>query len=163
VEAPTRFSTISSSNLKTIWKFWKSFQPRHDPGNCLLRSYFVPASKISTDLEQPYNRPFFRVVLLDKQKDQRSFMEMMLKAFLIRHVPFRHHPGVFPAQLSFWLLHIVTGLHSRVNRSPFSVGTLSANDRIEQKGGYAQFSRASSETFLRSKPSLTAFSLNALS
>ena len=30
-----------------IWKFWKSFQPRHYPNNFPFHSYFVPASRIS--------------------------------------------------------------------------------------------------------------------
>jgi hypothetical protein len=47
------------------------------------------------------DRPLFRVVFLDKEIDQRSFLEMMLKAFLICPLPFQPHPDVFPVQQSF--------------------------------------------------------------
>ena len=51
------------------------------------------------------DRPLFRVIFLYKEIDQRSLLEMMLKAFLICHVPFQSHPDVFQALRSFWCLY----------------------------------------------------------
>ena len=51
------------------------------------------------------DRSLYRVVFLYKEKNQRSLLEMMLKAFLICHVPLQSHPDVFQALRSFWCIH----------------------------------------------------------
>src|SRR5690554_1416893 len=107
------------------------------------------------------DRPLFRVVFLYKEIDQRSLLEMMLKAFfnMSRSV------SASPRRFSSSAILLVSSLNDWTPcpgklASPFC--WYSFRQRYRRKGAIPN-SCASSETFLRSKLSLTAFSLNALS
>ena len=107
------------------------------------------------------NRPSFRVVVFDKLKDQRPLLEMMPKAFfnISRSISasfkrFSRSTILLLSSLRDWIP--LPGKHE----SPFSRNSL--RHRYNKNGSIPN-SCASSETFLRSKLSLTAFSLNALS
>ena len=107
------------------------------------------------------DRPLFRVVFLYKEKDQRSLMEMMLKAFfnMSRSV------SASPRRFSSSAILLASSLRDGTpfpGKLAFPFCWNSFRQRYKRKGAIPN-SCASSETFLRSKLSLTAFSLNALS
>ena len=92
-------------------------------------------------------------------------MEMMPKAFLICLALSRHHLGAFQVLLLFSCSLLLFSLKDRMPfpgklESPLSWNFL--RHRYNKNGSIPN-SCASSETFLRSKLNLTAFSLNALS
>jgi hypothetical protein len=107
------------------------------------------------------NRPLPRVVILDKLKDQRSLVEMMPKAF------FNMSRSVSASLRRFSSSATLPASPSR-ERTPLPGKLLSPRSRYSLRQRYNSAgempnSCARSETFFRSRLSLTAFSLNALS
>ena len=107
------------------------------------------------------DRPLFRVIFLYEEIDQRSLLEMMLKAFfnMSRSV------SASPRRFSNSAIHLASSLSDWIpclGKLAFPFCWSSFRQRYKRKGAIPN-SCASSETFLRSKLSLIAFSLNALS
>ena len=107
------------------------------------------------------NRPSYRLVVFHKAKDQRSFLEMMLKAFfrISRSVSASYSRFLMSANSLASTLWDCTPLPGKLC-GPMLWNSL--RHRYSNRGSTPS-SCASSDTFLRSILNLTAFSLNALS
>ena len=81
------------------------------------------------------DRPVFRVVFLYKEENQRSLLEMMLKAFFNMSRSVSASPRRFSSSAIFLVSSLSPGLHVRGNWLPFSAGILSADD-IKERGQY---------------------------
>src|SRR5690554_2458942 len=129
--------------------------------NRVFNPTIITAARYAQYFAHHPNRPFPRVVILDKLKDQRSRSEMMPKAF------FNISRSVSASLRRFSSSATLPASPSR-ERTPLPGKLLSPRSwySLRQRynnAGEMPNSCASSETFFRSRLSLTALSLNALS
>ena len=126
----------------------------------LFKPTVIRASRYLQHFTHHLNRPLFRVVLIYKLKNQRPLLEMMLNAFF-------NISRSISASLRRFSNSVILLVSSFIDwipgpgklEAPFSL--YSFRHRYNRKGAIPN-SWASSDTFLRSKLNLTAFSLNAL-